>query len=205
MKEFIEVCLSGPRLPATILLGIVVVYWVVALLGALDVELFDFDLDVGADADGSIFHLGLVSFRWLNLGEVPVMIWMSVFTLSFWIITLQIDRDVTGLLWYQNLGIVARNVGLAILATKVITQPLRGKLTLKEPTRADELIGKRCVIQTESNEQGGQAQYKTDAAPLYLNVKTTGGTLEKGVQATIVDYDPATNVYFVQAKNEEAS
>ena len=51
MGELFELSVSGANLPFTIMLGLVILYWVGVILGALDIELFDFDLDLDGDAD----------------------------------------------------------------------------------------------------------------------------------------------------------
>ena len=45
MTELIHVCTSWPTLVVTTLLGLVVLYWLCVILGALDFDLFDFDVD----------------------------------------------------------------------------------------------------------------------------------------------------------------
>lgn len=86
MMETLQTYFSGPMLVPSVLLGLVCLYWLFVILGAFDIELFDFDIDVGA-GDGSIFDVGLVSLKFINLGDVPLMIWGSVFSLAFWIMT----------------------------------------------------------------------------------------------------------------------
>ena len=202
MMDFFETALSGPRLPATVLLGSVCVYWFFMVLGAVDIEMFDFDFDIDGSADGSLFDWGVVGLRFFNLGDVPVMLWMTAFSGSLWALTLAIDGDVAGREWYHNLGILVRNGAIALVITKVITHPLRGLLSHTEPTAASELIGEICTIQAEATETAGQAEYKTDASPLYLNVRTMGETLTKGTIAVIIDYDPESHVYFVKSHEQ---
>lgn len=202
MTEFLETAMTGPRLPATVLLGLVCLYWLFMVLGAVDIELFDFDFDLDGTADGSIFDWGVVGLRFFNLGDVPVMLWLTAFAGSLWTLTLGIDRDVVGLEWYENLGILVRNGAMALVITKVLTHPLRGLLTHTEPTSSRELIGRTCTVHAETTETAGQAEYKTDAAPLYLNVRTMGETLTKGTIAVIIDYDPESHVYFVKSHEQ---
>ena len=91
--EFLETSFSGTSMPASLFLSLVLVYWLFVILGALDLELFDFDLDVDADVDlGSVLNVGLVPVRFLNLGRVPLMLWVSLFSLSWWGLSLVINH-----------------------------------------------------------------------------------------------------------------
>ena len=208
MEQFLETCFGWPTLPASILLILVCIYWLFVIIGAVDIELFDFDFDLDADidvdADASILGLGFAPFRFLNLGSVPVMLWMSIFALLFWTSARLIDGSET----YESIALIAlavvRNAGIAALVTKLVTQPLRGRFDPVEPNRAQDLIGNTCVITTgEATEKFGEAQYATDGAPLQLTVRTTEETLTKGEIAEIVDFEPEENIYFVRRANRE--
>ena len=62
MDQFIEGCFSWPSLPATVLLLLVCGYWCLVILGALDMDILDFDLDIDldADVDASILQVGFI-------------------------------------------------------------------------------------------------------------------------------------------------
>jgi hypothetical protein len=58
------------------------------ILGALDLDVLDLDLDVDTGQDLGWFpSVGLVALRFLNVGPIPLMIWLSIFALSLWIIS----------------------------------------------------------------------------------------------------------------------
>ena len=76
MTELIHVCTSWPTLVVTTLLGLVVLYWLCVILGALDFDLFDFDVDLDGQPD-SFLDWGMVGLKWFNLGEVPLMVWLT--------------------------------------------------------------------------------------------------------------------------------
>ena len=58
MNELVEASLQFPTVVFTIVLGIVVVYWLFVLLGALDIDLFGGDVDV--DVSGAAKGIGEV-------------------------------------------------------------------------------------------------------------------------------------------------
>jgi hypothetical protein len=199
MREFIDACFSGPTLPASILLILAGVYWLFALVGALDLDLFDFDLSVDPDSQ-SLSDIGFISLRFLNIGRVPLMIWMSVFALAFWTASIVIDGTRTYTSAAETALAIARNAGLALVATKLLTQPLRDKFDVQEPNPAEELVGRTCVITTsEATDRFGWAQLDTGASPLSLSVRAVEGSLSKGDVAEICGYDAEQRAYLVKA------
>jgi len=209
ISDYLQVCFSGANLPASILLVLVMFYWLMVILAGLDFDFFDFDFDMDAEPDfESALSFGFVVLRFLNIGRVPIMIWTSTFALTFWLLSMLLDRLLDNpehreaIFNAVQYGI--RNFAIAILLTKVFTQPLRDKFDAKEPNRVEDLIGMHCSITTtEVTESFGQAEYRTEAAPLLLNVRTRETPLAKGDQAVIVDHDAEENVYFVTKVNSE--
>lgn len=209
MEQLIEDCFSWPTLPATILLLLVCSYWLLFMIGALSLDFLDFDLDldVDADLDGSLLDLGFVPLRFLNLGSVPVMLWISIFTFTVFVLSRSINSD--GLHATFELATdgpaVLRDFGLAVIITKFITQPLRGRFDAVQPNLAKDLIGHICVITTsEVSETFGEAEYVTEGAPLKLKVRSTEQKLTKGDSAVIVEFTTENNIYLVKRAIEEA-
>lgn len=204
MTNILETCFSGPVLPASVLLLLVVGYWLLVIVGSMDIDVLDLDLDLDTDVDaqghsGWFSSTGGMVLRFLNLGEIPVMIWLTVFALSLWI---------TSVVWYHveanhddwlAVQILLRNSAVALIATKLITQPMTRLIDRTELRKAKDLLGCMCTISTmEVTERHGQAKVQTEGAPLLLHVRTRSGVLAKGDSARIVDYDPATSIYYVE-------
>ena len=91
MMELVEHAFSGVNLLYTILLMMVLVYWLIVILGLIDLDAFDLDLD--ADVDGGLdAHEG--GFSWLayfNVGEAPIMFFVSIVTLVMWVVSMQVN------------------------------------------------------------------------------------------------------------------
>ena len=124
MKEFFDACVTGPVLPASVLLALVSTYWLMVIVGAVGSDVLDWDFDLEADADlEGILGVGAVSIRFLNLGTVPVMVWMSAFALSFWSVAIWLQSPVEDLAsgWDMAL-VVGRNALISLVPTKLLTQ-----------------------------------------------------------------------------------
>lgn len=220
MVELLESSITGANVVSTALLVVSLLYWLFVLTGVIGFDLFDFDLDIDADvgdigdvgdvdADvdvdtgsgglSSAFSIGAIVLKSLNIGRVPVMVWGSMFALSLWAITVFWDAPANHETWSRELVILFRNGVLAVIAAKLLTQPLRGQFDDIEPQKARDLIGKECSVVTPSvTETSGQVRYETGAAPLLLNARTKSEPLKKGDAATIVDYDAHQGIYVIE-------
>ncbi len=210
-----DALLSGPTLPGAILLGICGVYWLMLILGAIDLHLFDFHLphfDAGHTDAGHVdvphadvghghgFEWGLAALRFLNLGDVPVMIWATAFALAYCAASLAFDgtADASDGVGPIAVGVVRAGL-LGLVGAKLLTQPLRGRFTTVEPNAADTLVGRVCVVTTsEVTATFGQARLDSDAAPLLLHVRAAGPALKKHDLAEIVAYDPDRRTFLIE-------
>lgn len=202
MTELLHPYLQMPTLPFTVLLGLVVAYWLLMIVSGLDLDFLDFDFDL--DGDPTTHHSGLAwgfaGLQWFNLGDVPVMVWLSIFALAAWLTSAIFDKQLTDPTTSELLTATVRNIGVALIAAKAITQPLKGKLKIHEPNTVEQMIGRAVVItSSEADTTHGQATCPSDGAPLLINVRTIAGSLAKGDAAEIVDYSPEERVYFIRS------
>lgn len=206
MEQFIEGCFSWPSYPATLFLLLVCAYWMLVMIGALDLEFLDlgfldFDLDADIDTDVSVLQFGFVPLKWLNLGSVPTMLWVSVFAIAAWMTSRLFNSPTPhpSFDWLADGQAILRDTGIAVFFTKCVTQPLRGRFDPVEPNRALDLIGTTCIVTTsEVTASFGEAEYTTDGAPLKLTVRAVEQPLAKGDAALIVDFDSEQNLYLVK-------
>ena len=177
-------------------------------VGTPDLEAVDFDV-AGGDAD--IGHAGGFDFlggfaattvRWSNFGRVPLVIWFGAFTVLFWMVSYGLwhgfDASRYQPVWLPSILLGARNFVIAVVATKFITQPVVGKFTPEPGYDKDRLIGATCDISSiQASPTFGQAKFRTNAAPLLLNVRTTGAEIPKGTEVRILEFDPTKRIYTV--------
>ncbi len=218
MTELWQTAIAGANLGPTVLLGLLMLYWLFVILGAVGLDLFDFhadaDVDVGGDLDvdgnlepgaiPSALSIGALVLKSLNIGLVPLMVWLSAFALSLWVITMLWDHPATHESVGRELVVLFRNGVLAILAAKLLTQPLRGQFNDVVAPRARDLVGRVCSVATlEVTDRSGQIRCETGAAPLLLNarIQQDSEPLKKGDTAVIVEYQQG--IYFVRKAQQE--
>ena len=206
MKELWDQAILPYNLPFTILLGLVVVFWLFTIIGAVGVDSLDVDLDADADADFS--HLGDIPaamLRVVNAGSVPVTIVLSILVLCLWLgsITLNYYFNPGQSGWLAT-GFIAAAFILGVLATKAITQPLVPLMRrLKQAEDAAPVIGCVGIVRSiRIDSEYGQVEVeRPDGAPALLNARL-GPHAEpapRGTTVAILSMDEASGVYLVRA------
>ena len=206
MTELLHAALNWPTLPATVLVAICVLYWLFVIIGVLDFDLLDFDLDFEVGGHGpSLLDFGFIGLKFLNLGEVPVMVWMSIFSLSMWMLSINFDAGVEIQSAMDYLPLFLRNLGISLVVTKLITQPFKGYFQFTPPNQIETLLGKSCYVTSSSvTEKFGQAELETEGAPLKLHIRAEDETIQKGDLVRLTDYNQETQAFYVVKINQES-
>ena len=208
--DTVSAFLAPPVFPATILMSLIIIWGILGLIGAIGLDLLHVDLDGDLHLPHTSLGLGGMTLRWLNVRDVPAMLWLGIFGLAWWIVSLVLwlafDNPGDGATWMTNGLLIARNAVIAIGITKAATEPMIGRFKSGEKFSQDTLIGQICTISTSvATSTSGQAKYKTDAAPLLLNIHTDGEELTKGTLVRIVDCDSQRRIYLVTRATGELS
>lgn len=196
MSTLIESSLAFPAVPFTVLLLVVIGFWVFTLIGLADHHVLDGHHDI--DAGGMLAGLGF--------GQVPVTVVISLMTLFSWVVTL----IGTALLLELPLALrIGLGIGVLLIAlvvawaiTRVFVAPLR-KVFEPEPfvSRVD-LVGRSCLIKTGSvTADFGQAEVSSPGGGTSIvQVRVhEDETLRLGDTALIFEYDETREVFFVAA------
>jgi len=205
MESLFQVASTFPTLTFSIFLGIVVVYWIVGLLGIVDLDLGgDVDVDVDADVGSSAGALtGL--FLTFGLTGVPFTLVISIVILLCWLISFYTQFYLLGWLsdgWlFYVVGLVVNCltfiVSLPIAA--VFIKPLKGMFKSVETTSSQGLIGRDAVVATGSvSETFGQAKLFNDGAELLLDVRCSPDVeLKQGDKVLLIEYHQENHAYIV--------
>ncbi len=198
MRELWEQAILPYNLPLTILLGMMVLYWLRALAGFGD-DLDDLDGDGEPDAHGGDSLLRIV-----NAGAVPLTIILSILLLALWMGSMALNYYFNpGHSLWRAAGLDAGALVLAVIATKVITQPLVPLMRrLKNAENAAPVIGETGVVRSiEIDPTYGQVEVaRPHGAPALLNAKLSPGSepLPRGTPVAIESIDQA-GIYLVRA------
>ena len=232
--DIINTLFAGPVLPATLFLGLLLLWNMLAVLGAVDLHMPGADVDLhlpseanlpsDADLPGDVplppqvlsqsgLHvdslgggagdgLALLMVKWLNLRDVPLVLWMGVLAVVWWFFSATlwttIDRRfVSEPGWMWSSLLVVRNLIIALPLTKLATRPMRGWFAT-ERFSSHSLVGQECRISSSvASPEFGQVKFKTRGSPLLLNVRTDGPSLVQGTPVWITHYDAKRRVYIV--------
>lgn len=217
MNELVEASLRFPTVVFTIGLGIVLVYWLFVLIGALDIDLLGggdvhadgigdgvgdavggHGHDVGGhDVDGDIDADGV--FAKLGLGVVPITITVSFIMLVGWTGSLLVMHYAGELAWVKYAMLPGMLVA-SMLVTSVLVRPLAPVFRITEGKSNKEYVGHTCTITTATvDENFGHASVEDGGTTLDIPVRCDrSGALVRGDKALIIEFDDARQAYLVE-------
>ncbi len=222
MTELINAALLLINLPFTILLGLVLVYWLFVILGGLnmhglhvDAHGFHFDapdVDAHVEVDGGggdqpAFGSFYPMLAFLNIGKVPFMVIFSFLILFMWMGAILANH-------YLNSGaailfaalLLIPNFLIATILTKIVTLPLVPlfRALTTDPDLIETAVGQACIVTLAADEDKvGQAEVTTGGAPLLVSVKPLkGGAITKGTKAIIIKKSDTRDFYWIDLLND---
>ena len=188
MGEFVDAALSFPAVLFTFMLAVVVLYWLLVLLGTLDIDIGGGD--DGGDDDGFLDGVGL--------GGVPVTVTLSVLIVVAWFVSLvgAIVLAAFDLVTFVHvllgIGVLFAALVAGLLVARLVALPMR-KLYVSGPEASrSDFVGRECVIRTgRVSADFGQAEVTAlDGSSAIIQVRQTGEhELSSGRRALIFDYD----------------
>ena len=210
MDSLISTFFGFPTGIMTILLGVVLLYWLLVILGALDIDLFDFGADTPDAGDSGGMGMGL--FSALGMAGVPVTVIVSLLVLWSWLFT-ALGSEVLKSLVTQGLVrtllavlVLVLSAAVAVTLSALTIRPLARFFTGPEARRRSSLICQVCTVSTLRVDTGfGQAQFDDGGAGLLVQVRAQEGNgLGKGSKALIVSRDEAVQAYWVRPYDDAA-
>lgn len=207
METFINNLTSFPVVVFTFLLMLVILYWLLALVGIFDVDLFDADTDLNIDLDADAEGLnGLTGFM-LNWGltGVPVTVVISLLIATSWLLCYLVVSIIFPLIPWDIIRIV---VGLLLLVvcfaisiplTAYSIRPFKGMFVSHSAVRKATLVGRQCEVKTgEVNAQFGQGVLHDGEAGMILDIRSTEDIeINRGDIVILIEYNEADGSYFV--------
>ena len=219
MNAFIQDTLHPNVLIYSILLILVLLYWITVLIGALDLDFLDVEFDTDAEVDVDIDAGGEVdtdsevstegggmgwimsTLSFFNLGKVPFMIFLSALIISLWTYAMLTHTLFPQSHQWSFFLTLVPFLFLGLFTTKIITLPLKGihKQLNQTGTRKKELVGKMATVKLNIQPgRKGQIELDHNDQHFLLTVSSDADiALEKGSKVIIVEYDDTKDHYLV--------
>lgn len=213
MTPFYQTVTSFPTAIYSVLLIVCALYWVVAVLGIVDLEVIDIDLDGDIDsADSDSVQEGIAGLlHRLGLGGVPLTIVLTFISIIGWLICYyttfhgaKLLPDLIVIRLLAGLLIFVLATYVAVLATAQLIKPLRAMFKKLDYNETKHILGQVVVVRSALvNQSKGEAELNDGGAGLLLNIRSTGDDeFSKGDEVVVVEYLEEKNLYRVVAKSE---
>jgi hypothetical protein len=209
MDELWLILSSYPTSIYTVLLGVMLVFWLFAIIGSLDIDIISFDADIDIDADVEIpGFVGLM--HTLGFLGVPFTIVLSVIIFLAWIFTYVIASYVLPLIPTELLKIVVGTITLlasfilALPITSKIVAPLRKMAEVNQAKSNKDFVGYECKVRSQSVDmEFGQGFIEDGGAGLNVRIRAKSpNEFTKGTMVRIIYYDQDSNSYEVISQHE---
>ncbi len=207
MAEFFAAAFAMPTAVFSILLLICLLYWVIVLLGLLDLDIFDSLMGLDS-ADAIEGGGGFLSA--MGLAGVPVIVSLSLFSFFGWIASYLFSQFLASALIALAGALLAAwmTAALAFACGLVVViasaKPMRQIFAVPGGRSRESLVGAPCRISTlRVDDRYGQAEVDDGGAGLIIQVRCSeNNTLTRGSAALIFDFDSQREIYKVVPLDE---
>ncbi len=214
MDPFYENIASFPTVIFTFFLLITVLYWLVAVLGFVEIDALDFDLpeadaEVNLDSHTTPDVLAGLMLKF-GLEGVPVTVIISFISLFGWLVSYYTVHFLFGwipdgfLRYLLGIPVFFGSLYCAVIITSVAIKPLRPLFTKAQQETIKYLLGQTAIVRTSRADNNfGEAVLADGGAGLILKVRTTGeDKFTKGDRVVLLEYLRDTNVYHIISEDE---
>lgn len=215
MDPFYQNISSFPTAVFTLLLVLAVLFWAGAVLGFVDLDVLDFDVDADiGDINADSPHTGpdVLAGLLLRLGltGVPVTVSLSILILVGWIICYYavylVNPVIPGRLLEIAVGIpiLVGSFYTAAIITAQLIKPLRPLFEKATQETHKQLLGQVAVVRTSRvDREFGEATVEDGGAGLILKVRATGeDTFKKGDRVVLIERTDDASTYRVISEDE---
>ncbi|HEY1172764.1 MAG TPA: hypothetical protein VGH19_15460 [Verrucomicrobiae bacterium] len=207
--ELFRDSLAWINLPFTVMLGGVVLYWLLVLIGMIDIDLPFFDGgdgvgDAAGGTEGGGEDEGVLQpvLKFLNIGEAPAMSVVTIMVLCMWIFAILVNRffnpDHTVLM---ALGLFVPNLLVTAIITHFVAKPFAkmNRYLNTDYDKAPPMVGLVGTVMTsELDGKFGTINIDIKGAPLTVQARSENGKIYKqGDRVQVVREDKSSGIYFV--------
>jgi len=215
MDPFYQNISSFPTVFFTFFLALTVLYWLVAVLGLVDIEFLDIDmpegdLDPGLNADSGHSVADALTGVLLKFGlnGVPLTVIISFVSLFGWLISYYLVHYLIswlqpGLLPYlAGIPILFLALYVAVMITAVAIKPLRP--LFRQQNAVKHILGQTAIVRSSRvDNHFGEAFLQDGGAGLILKVRSSGkDVFSKGDPVVLFEHKRKENIYRVVSEEE---
>ncbi len=218
MDPFYQNISSFPTLIYTILLVVCVIYWAGAVLGLVDLDILDLDLegfegsggDISTDSPHSTPDVLAGLLLRFGLVGVPVTISISILVLIGWLLCYYTVHFVfpfvpgSFLKFVAGIPVLLGTLYVSARITGVLIRPLRPLFEKATQETVKHVLGQTAIVRTSRVDNDfGEADLDDGGAGLILKVRTTGDDqFVKGDKVVIYEKLSEQNIYRVISEEE---
>lgn len=216
MDPFYQNIASFPTAFFTFFLVICLLYWLVAVLGFIDLDVLDIDIP---DPDGQLgvnqtdlSTPDVLAGLMLKLGlyGVPVTIIVSFIALFGWFTCYFIVHFFFGLVpdgllrYLAGLPVLLGTLYVAVMLTAIVIKPIRPFFKKASQNTVKEVLGQTAIVRTSKvNSSFGEVFLANGGAGLIFKARSTGDEVfNKGDRVVLLEYKEVENVYRVISEKE---
>lgn len=216
MDPFYQNIASFPTVFFTFFLAICLLYWLVAVLGFVDLDVLDFDIpdpegELGANkTDLSTPDMLAGLMMKLGLNGVPTTIIVSFISLFGWLICYFVVHFLFGLVpegvlqYLVGLPVLIGSLYIAALITAQVIKPLRPLFKNATQHSIKHVLGQTAVVRTSRVDSVfGEVYLDDGGAGLIFKARTTGDQVfKKGDKVVLFEYLKEQHAYRVISEQE---
>jgi len=215
MNPFYQTISSFPTVIFTVLILFCVFYWLIAVLGFIEVDFIDLNLDGDIDLTEGIDSQNVLAGLVIKFGlhGVPFIVMLTILSSLAWLISYYITFFLFKIV---PDGVLQYLVGLLVLISVLIVstiltsyciRPLRGIFESMDPKEAEKhIIGQVVVVRSAVvTAERGQGLMADGGADLVLDIRAgTNDEFSKGDEVVVIEKLASGNTYRVISKSEFA-
>jgi hypothetical protein len=217
MNPFYQNISSFPTVFFTFFLGVSVLFWLVAVLGFVDIEILDFDMpgaasELGVNSDSGSDSPEVLAGLMLKFGlqGVPVTVIISLISLLGWLLCYYaahflLSWIAPGILRFvAGIPLILAVLYASVMITAIVIKPLRPFFQKAQQQTLKRVLGQIAVVRSSVVDQTfGEAVLEDGGAGLILKVRAGAGTtFKQGDRVVLLEYFPAASTYRVISESE---
>lgn len=211
MLTFLAVALTFPTVLFGMLLGVAMLYWLLAATGLVQIDVLDGLLDGGGESFSGEAGGVTGPLMRFGLGGVPATLALTVLLLFAWLLSYfgtvwVLQGSVIGVFtlgWGTRLAILAGALVGALPLTALSLRPARRFFARLQPVPQASLLGRTGVVRSPAlTDTQGTVSIEDGGAGLVLQARDATGRFRRGDRVVLTEYLQVLNAYRVAAQDE---